>query len=91
MLEKILRIIYLFIKSAANPFVDITSTLLDSSFNSFLTSTCFILFDVTFLFKFFSLSKKFVFFAKSRISFSLAKFACFNLSGKLSYVNLLNY
>ena len=44
--------------------------------NSFLTSKCFDLFQVTFLFKFFSLSSKSVFFTKSAL---VAKFACFNL------------
>ena len=39
-----LRIINLFIKSFVNPFVDIALTFSDSSFNSFLTSTCFALF-----------------------------------------------
>ena len=46
-----LRIPNLFIKSFFNPFVDIALTFIDSSFNSFL-------FEVTFLFKFFSLSSK---------------------------------
>ena len=47
-----LRILYLFIKSPVNPFVDINSTFFDSSFNSFLASACFVLFEVPFLFIF---------------------------------------
>ena len=51
--------------------------------NSFLTSKRFDLFDVTFLFKFFSLSSKSVFFTKSpilqNITNIVAKFACLNL------------
>ena len=47
--------------------------------NSFLTSKRFDLFDVTFLFKFFSLSSKSVFFTKSPILPLVAKFACLNL------------
>ena len=46
-----LRILYPFIKSFANPFVDIVSTLFDSSFNLFSTSTCFILFELILLLK----------------------------------------
>ena len=37
-----LRILYPFIKSFANPFVDIASTFFDNSFNLFSTSTCFV-------------------------------------------------
>ena len=88
--EKILaplRILYLFIKSLVNPFVVTTLTISDSSFNSFSTSTCFVLFEVTFLFKFFSLSLKSVIFTKSAISFLLAKFACAYLAAKFSAVN----
>ena len=54
-----------------------------SSLNSFL-------FAVTFLFKFFSLSSKPVFFTKLAISFLLVKLAYANLAAKLSEVNLLN-
>ena len=57
-------------------------------FNSFLTNKCFVLFDVTFLFNFFSLSLKSVFFTK--LAISLAKFACANLAAKFSAINLLN-
>ena len=49
-----LRILYLFIKSFVNPFVDISLTYSDSSSNLFSTSVCFVLFEVTFLFNFFS-------------------------------------
>ena len=65
------------IKSFINPFVNITLTFYDSSFNSFL-------FDVTS----FSLLSKSVFFAMLAISFLLVKFACFSLAVKFSDVNL---
>ena len=77
------RILNLLIKSFVNPFVDIALTCFDTSFNAFL-------FEVTFLFKFFSLSPKSVFFTKLTISFLLAKFVCANLGAKCSDVNLLN-
>ena len=67
------------IKSFVNPFVDITLTLSDSSFDSFLL-------DVT---SFSSLSKS-VFFTKLPLSLFLAKFACFGLAVKFSDVGLLN-
>ena len=52
--------------------------------------TCFFfLFEVTFLMSF-SLTSKSVCFRKSTTSFLLAKFTCFNLAAKFSYVNLLN-
>ena len=86
-----LGILYLFIKSLVIPFVDIASTFFDSLFNSFCTSTCFVLFEVTFLLKLFSLSSKFVLFTKLPISLLLAKFAHANLAAKFSDVNLLNY
>ena len=47
-----LRILYPFIISLVSPFVDIASTFFDSSFNLFATNTCFVLFEVTFLFMF---------------------------------------
>ena len=50
-----LRILNLFIKSFVNSFVDISLTFSDSSFNSFSTSACFVSFEVTFLYIFFSL------------------------------------
>ena len=50
-----LRILYPFIKSFVSPFVDnsfmLITTLFDSSFNSFPTSTCFVLFELIVLFK----------------------------------------
>ena len=45
--------------------------------------------DVSFLFKFVSLSSKSVFLTKLAISFLLAKFGCVNLAVKFSAVNLL--
>ena len=78
-----LRILNLFIKPFVNPFVDVALAFFDSSFNSFL-------FEVTFLFNFFSLSLKSVFFTKLAISILLAKFVCANLAVKLSNVILLN-
>ena len=86
-----IRILYLFIKSFVNPFVDIAVSFSDSSFNSFLPSTYFVLFEVTLLFKCFSFLSKSVFFAKLEISFLLAKFAYANFTLKYSAVNLLNY
>ena len=85
-----LRILNLLIKSLVSPFVDIALTFPDSSFSSFSTSTCFVLFEVTFLFEFFSSSSKSVFFTKLAILLLLAKFACGNLEVKFSDVNLLN-
>ena len=73
----------LFIKSFVNTFVDIALSFFDSSFNSFL-------FEVIFLFKFFSLLSKSAFFTKFEISFLLTKFACANLAVKFSFFNLLN-
>ena len=58
--------------------------------NSFSTSICFDLFEVTFLFKLVSLSSKSAFFNKVAISFLLAKFPCANIAAKCSTVNLLN-
>ena len=49
-----LRIPYFF-RSFINPFVYIAMAFSDSSFNSFLTSTCVDLFEVTYIFDFFSL------------------------------------
>ena len=54
-------------KSFVNPFVDIASTSFDSPFNLFSKSTCFVLFEVIFLFKFFTLSSTSVFFTKLAI------------------------
>ena len=85
-----LRILYLFIKSFVNPFVDISLTYSDSSSNLFSTSVCFVLFEVTFLFNFFSLLLIYVPFTKSAIPSLVANFACANLAAKLLAVNLLN-
>ena len=74
-----LRILYLFIKSFVNRFVDISLTFSDSSFNSFSTNTCFDLFEVTFIFRFISLSSTSVFLTRLAISL-LDKFAYFNLA-----------
>ena len=49
-----LRILNLFMQSFVNHFVDFTLTFCDNSFNLFSTSTCFVLFEVAFLFKSFS-------------------------------------
>ena len=57
-------------------------------FVNFLVHFHFILFEIIFLIKFFSLSSKSVFFTKLAISFLLAKFACANLDAKYSAVNL---
>ena len=43
----LLRILNLFIKLSFNHFDDIALTFSDSSFNTFSTSTCFVLFEVT--------------------------------------------
>ena len=61
-------------------FFDIGLTLSDSSLNSFSTSTCIALLEVTLLLKFY--------FTKLAISFLAAKFACANLSANFSAVNL---
>ena len=50
----------------------------------------FVLFEATFLFKFFSLSSKCFYFTKAAISFWLPRFACANLAAKYSGANLLN-
>ena len=72
-------------------FVDNSLNFSDSSFNSFSTSTCFVLFEVIFLSIFFSLLSESVFYTKLAISFLLAKFNCASLALKLSDVNLLNF
>ena len=53
-------------------------------------STCFVVFEVIFLFKIFNLSLKSAFFMKLPLSFLLAKFACANLVAKFSVANLLD-
>ena len=85
-----LNVLYTFIKSLVSPFVVIDLIFFDSRFNSFSASTCFVLFEVKFLFNFFSWSSKHVFFTKLAISILLAKFACANLEGIFAHVNLLN-
>ena len=70
-------------------FVDIASTFFNSSFNSFSTRTFVVLFEVTFLFIFFSLSLKSVVFTKLAIPFLLVKLVCANLAAKFFTVNLL--
>ena len=61
------------------------------SVSFFEASMCFVLFEVTFMFKFFSLSSKFVFSRKSEISGLATNFASLNLAAKLSGVKLLNF
>ena len=56
----------------------------------FFASACSVLFEITFLFKLFSLTSKYVFFTESEISFLLAKFACANITAKFYDINLLN-
>ena len=53
-----LRVLYLFIISTVNPFVDIIITFFARLSSLVLTSTCLVLFEVTFLFIFFSLLLK---------------------------------
>ena len=72
------------------PFSDICATLFVKSVIFFSISTCFVLFEVTFLLKCFSLSWKFVFISKSAIPLLLAKFASAKLAAKFSDVILLN-
>ena len=85
-----LKILYLFTKSSADAFVHISLTFFNSLFNSFSASTCFVLFKVFFLLRFFSLSSKPVFFTKSATSALVANFASFNLAANFSFDNLLN-
>ena len=59
--------------------------------NSFSSNTCFDLFDVTSLFKYFHLLSKSIFFTKAAISFLHVKFACVYLAKKFSAVDLLNF
>ena len=53
-----LRVLYLFIISTVNPFVDIIIIFFARLSSLVLTSTCLVLFEVTFLFIFFSLLLK---------------------------------
>ena len=80
----------LFIRSLVNPFLEIASTFFESSFNSFSTNTCFVLFEVIYLLNFLVYHQNLSFFTKLAISFLFAKFACANLAVKLPAVNLLN-
>ena len=58
--------------------------------NSFSKSTYFLLYEAIFIFKFFSLSLKSLYFTKVAILFLLAKFTCANLAEKFCAVNMLN-
>ena len=51
-LKKILRALNLFTKSFVNMFFDNTWSFFDSSFKLFSTRTCFVFFEVKFLFDF---------------------------------------
>ena len=83
-----LRILYLFIKSSVNPFVDISLAFFAKSSSFMINSIRLALFEVTYLLIFFSFSLKYVSFTKSTISF--AKSACFNLAATWTAVKLLN-
>ena len=85
-----LRILYLFIKSFVNLFVDIASTFFDSSFNSYSTSVCFVLFELMLLLKLNSVLSKSALFTKLAIPFLLAKIAYSSLAVKFSDHSLLN-
>ena len=56
-------------------------------FSSFPTNTSFLLFEVNFSFKLFSLPLKAVFLTKSSISPSVDKSACFHLAAKFVNIN----
>ena len=78
------RILNLFIKYFANPFVDIALSFCDSFFNTFW-------FEAIPSFYFFKFIIKICFFVtKLAMSFLLAKYACANLAVKLSAVKLSN-
>ena len=81
--------LYLFIKSFVNPYVDVSLTFTDISFNSFWTGICTVLFKVAILFRFISYHQNFFFFTRSTISLLLAKFASFNFATKLCAINFL--
>ena len=70
------KILYVFIISFVNLFVDISSTFSNKPSSSLSTNTCLALSEVTFLLIFFSLSSKSVSFAKSAISSLVTNFAC---------------
>ena len=83
---------YILPNKKSYPFYDICATLFVKSFILFSASTCFILFKVHFLFTFFSLSSKSVFFTNLAISFLLAKFACARvLLLQLNFPTLIYY
>ena len=74
------------------PLSDICVTLFVRLISFFSASTCFVLFEVTFLCNFFSLSSKSVYILKSSISALVSKFfACFNLAETFLAVNLVNF
>ena len=66
-----LQVLHFCIKYFINSFVDVAFNFFDSSFNSFSTNTCFVLFEVVFLFKLFSFLSKSAFLTKTVISFLL--------------------
>ena len=74
--------------SSVKTFVDIALTILIVHLIHF-QEVHFVLFQVTFLSKFCSLSSKSAFFTKLAISLLLAKFSCANLAQTFSDVNLL--
>ena len=82
--------LYLFIQFLLIFAVDISFTFSDSLFNSFSTSTRFVLFKSNFLLKVFVLLSKSVFCTKSAVSALVANLAPLNLAAKLYDVSLLN-
>ena len=76
-------------KSVVNPFIDNALAFSNSLFNSFSTSTCFVLFEVTFLFIFLVYHEN-LSFTKLAISLLLAELAGANIAVNVSDVNLLN-
>ena len=73
------------------PFSDIWAILFVKSVIYFSASTGFVLFETTFLLKFFNLSPLSVFSTKLSMSVLVAKPAYFNLAAKFSAVNVLNF
>ena len=69
------------------PFSDICPTLFVKSVIFFLAFACSVLFEVSFLFKFFSLPSEYVFFEKADILFL---FACAYLAARSSNTKLLD-
>ena len=70
------------------PFFQTLATLFFKPVSLFPTSTSFVLFEVTFLIKVFSISSKSVFSRKTSISVLVAKFVCFNFAAKFADGNL---